>query len=98
MGARQVALSHGAEGARQLAALGVVEGRAEVEHRRQDVTGLEVSLAAVEVHEPAGHEATFLEEHEANPPGPALDALLAAPALGLAARRTLGPVDPRQPP
>src|SRR5205809_6995926 len=71
---------------------------AEVEHPVQDVVGLEVGLAAVEVHEPPGREAPFLIEHEPDAPAPARDGLAAAAALRLRARRALGAVDPREAP
>src|SRR6266567_4776615 len=71
---------------------------AEVEHPIQDVVGLEVGLAAVEVHESSGREAPFLIEHEPDAPAPARDGLAAAAALRLRARRALGAVDPREAP
>ena len=40
--------------------------RTEVQHLVQDVAGFEVSLAAVEVHEPCGRETAFFVEHESN--------------------------------
>src|SRR2546427_9472477 len=61
----------------------------EVEHPIQDVVGLEVRLAAVEVHESPGREAPFFIEHEPNAPAPARDGLAAAAALHLRARRAL---------
>src|SRR5712691_3533014 len=46
---------------------------AEVEHPIQDVVGLQVGLAAVEVHEPSRNEAPFFIEHEPDAPVPARD-------------------------
>src|SRR5438445_11173453 len=71
---------------------------AEVEHPIQDVVGLEVGLAAVEVHEPSRNEAPLFIEHEPDAPAPARDGLAAAAALRLRARRALGAVDPREAP
>src|SRR6266581_2921680 len=70
----------------------------EVEHPVQDVVGLEVGLAAVEVDESPGREAPFLIEHEPDAPATARDGLAAAAALRLRARRALGAVDPREAP
>src|SRR3989475_274895 len=71
---------------------------AEVEHPVQDVVGLEVGLAAVEVHEPSRNEAPLFVEDEPDAPAPARDGLAAAAALRLRARRALGAVDPREAP
>src|SRR6266568_9550944 len=71
---------------------------AEVEHPIQDVVGLEVALAAVEVHEPSRNEAPLFVEDEPDAPAPARDRLAAAAALRLRARRALGAVDPREAP
>src|SRR5438128_3238491 len=70
----------------------------EVEHPVQDVVGLEVRLAAVEVHEPSRNEAPLFVEDEPDAPAPARDRLAAAAALRLRARRALGAVDPREAP
>ena len=69
-----------------------------MEHPVQDVVGLEVGLAAVEVHEPSRNEAPLFVEHEPDAPAPARDGLAAAAALRLRARRALGAVDPREAP
>src|SRR6266511_3706700 len=82
--------------AHQFLALVGAQVPAEVEHPVQDVVGLEVGLAAVEVHESSGREAPFLIEHEPDAPAPARDGLAAAAALRLRARRALGAVDPRE--
>src|SRR5881409_1296494 len=71
---------------------------AEVEHPIQDLVGLEVGLAAVEVHEPSRNEAPLFIEHEPDAPAPARDRIAAAPAFRLRARRALGAVDPREAP
>src|SRR5213594_2412764 len=71
---------------------------AEVEHPIQDVVGLEVRLAAVEVHKPSGSEAPLFVEDEPDAPAPARDGLAAAAAFRLRARRALGAVDPREAP
>src|SRR6266568_4857184 len=44
---------------------------AEVQHPIQDVVGLEVGLAAVEMHEPSRNEAPLFVEHEPDAPAPA---------------------------
>src|SRR6266511_3876302 len=84
--------------AHQFLALVGAQVPAEVEHPVQDVVGLEVGLAAVEVHESPGREAPFFIEHEPDAPAPARDGLAAAAALRLRARRALGAVDPREAP
>src|SRR6266849_5927066 len=71
---------------------------AEAEHPTKDVVGLEVGLAAVEVHEPSRNEAPLFVEDEPDAPAPARDGLAAAAALRLRARRALGAVDPREAP
>src|SRR2546423_13276565 len=71
---------------------------AEAEHAIQDVVGLKVRLAAVEVHEPSRSEAPLFVEDEPDAPAPARDGLAAAAALRLRARRALGAVDPREAP
>src|SRR6266540_2273173 len=71
---------------------------AEVEHPVQDIVGLEVGLAAVEVHEPSRNEAPLFVEHEPDAPAPARDGLAAAAAFRLCARRALGAVYPREAP
>src|SRR6266700_4866610 len=71
---------------------------AEVEHPIQDVVGLEVGLAAVEVHEPSRGEAPLFVEHEPDAPAPARDGLAAVVALCLRGRRGLGVVDQRETP
>src|SRR6267378_3004092 len=63
---------------------------AEVEHPVQDIVGLEVGLAAVEVHEPSRNEAPLFVEHEPDAPAPARDGLAAAAAFRLCARRAVG--------
>ena len=65
---------------------------------RQDLVGLEVSLAAGEVHIPAWRETRALEEDQPDAPAASLDGLAAAAALGVPARRALGAVDAREPP
>src|SRR6266568_2886517 len=71
---------------------------AEVEQPIQDIVGLEVGLAAVEVHEPSRNEAPLLVENEPDAPASARDGLAAAAAFRLRARRALGAVDPREAP
>jgi len=63
-----------------------------------DLMRLEVRFAAGEVHVTAWREAPVLEVHKPDTPAPAHDALAAASALGLAARRSLGTVDARNSP
>src|SRR5439155_4704978 len=70
----------------------------EVEHPVQNLVGLEVGLAAVEVHESSRNEAPLFVEDEPDAPAPARDRLAAAAALRLRARRALGAVDPREAP
>src|SRR6266516_2262298 len=82
----------------QFLALVGAQVAAEVEHPVQDVVGLEVGLAAVEVHESPGREAPLFVEREPDAPAPARDGLAAAAALRLRARRALGAVDPREAP
>ena len=62
----------------------------------QDVVGLEVNLATLEVHEPCRIEAGLFIEHQPDAPRAALNALAAIAAPGLPTRRSLGAVDPRQ--
>src|SRR5712671_3808157 len=70
----------------------------EVKYTIQDVIGLEVGLAAVEMHEPSRSEAPLFVEDEPDAPAPAGDGLAAAATLRLRARRALGAVDPREAP
>src|SRR5712671_3903271 len=70
----------------------------EVKYTIQNVVGLEVGLAAIEVREPSRSEAPLFVEDEPDAPAPARDGLAAAAALRLRARRALGAVDPREAP
>src|SRR5258706_9168175 len=88
----------GAARAPQFLALISAQVPAEVEHPIQDFVGLEVRLAAVDVHEPSRSEAPLFVEHEPDAPAPAWDGLAAAAAFRLRARRALGAVDPRETP
>src|SRR5207245_3680427 len=95
---RSLAAAGLAARAHQFLALISAQVPAEVEHPVQDVVGLEVGLAAVEVHEPSRNEAPLFVEDEPDAPAPARDGLAAAAALRLRARRALGAVDPREAP
>src|SRR5260221_5127426 len=84
--------------ASQFLALVSAQVPAEAKHPIQDVVGLEVRLAAVEVHETSRNEAPLLVEDESDAPAPARDGLTAAAALRLRARRAFGAVCPRHAP
>jgi hypothetical protein len=84
------------ECAGQFLAVGVAQGRTEVEDLIQDLFGLEVGLATGEVHVSAGSETPFLVEYNADTPTPSHDGLVTAAALGLPTRRSLGSVDTLQ--
>ena len=91
-------IRNGASGSQQVRAVFVAQGGAEMEDVIRDVVRLEVGLSTVDVDEASGREATFLEEHEPDPPGSTLDGLATASTLRLTARRALGPVDSGQAP
>ena len=81
------------ECANQFLPVGVAQSRTEVEDLSQDLVGLEVDLATAEVHVSAGSETPFFMEYNADTPTPPRDGLVAAAALGLPTRRSLGSVD-----
>jgi hypothetical protein len=81
------------EGASQLLPVGVAQSRTEVEDPIQQFIGLKVNLATGEVHVPAGSETPFFVVYNADTPTPPRDGLVAAAALGLPSRGSLGTVD-----
>src|SRR5579862_2510596 len=74
--------------ATQLLAVGVAQTRTELQEVIEDVVGLEVILAASQVHEAP----LFIEDH-ANAPASLFDGLVTAAALGLSGRGPLTAVD-----
>ena len=66
-----------------------------MEDRLQHLVGLEIGSATAEMHIPAGGEAPFFIEDDADTPALAQDGLVAVAALGLSAPGLLGTVDTR---
>jgi hypothetical protein len=68
-----------------------------MEYLVHHVLGLKILVAAAQVYESSRCEHALFVENQANPPGPALDRSPAVTALGHSSRRSLGPIDSREP-
>jgi hypothetical protein len=64
----------------QLRPFGLTQGGAEMEKRLQHLVGLEIGSSTAEMHIPAGGEAPFVIEDDADTPAPAWDRFVAVAA------------------